>query len=255
MRNHEWCIYTYRHRKMFAYIAEKLIKNETHKAAILERAKWHDVDKLLMYLLLDQDVSQKHHVEIRKHHLEYKADPVTNIATEKCYIDYLETVIDYECSPYTKPDKPLNAYDFLKKLQSMELVDDNTANILYDIMHELGIDRSYSVLEDKEGMAYAESLNDISDLDVLNEVLEYLRAGMDDVYPWIEEQLKEQRELVIQEEYVVVHDSDGKEKKITRPAPFYAPDSEKAITAEEIILRIIRRKEAELKGENITKFD
>ena len=123
MKNFDWCAYTYKHRKMFVYIANKLIKDEEMKAAILERAKYHDVDKLLLYMFLDQDISQKHHVVTHKHHLECNE--------EKSYIDLLETVIDYECSPYTKPDKPLNAFDFLNKLLEMKLVSTESERYQY----------------------------------------------------------------------------------------------------------------------------
>lgn len=172
MKNLDWCIYTYKHRRMFVYIAKKLIKDEALLGSILERAKTHDVDKLLMYMSLDQRISQEHHVLIRPHHLECKA--------EKCYEDLLETVIDYECSPYTKPDKPLNAYDFLNKLLDMKLVEKDTADRLFSIMHELGIDSSYSVLDDTDGMAYARSLTGITEEMILEEIAGYKDPEIED---------------------------------------------------------------------------
>lgn len=185
MKNYDWCEYTYKHRRMFEYIAKKLIKNEESLANILERARWHDMDKLLMYQFLDQRLSQEHHVLIKPHHLEYKG--------ERSYYDLLETVIDYECSPYTKPDKPLNAYDFLNKLLDMKLVDQDVADKLFEIMHELGIDKSYSVIDDKEGMAYAQSLTGITAKMILQEIDDYKKAGKDDVSGWIKEQLSKFR--------------------------------------------------------------
>lgn len=167
MKNFDWCAYTYKHRKMFVYIANKLIKDEEMKAAILERAKYHDVDKLLLYMFLDQDISQKHHVVTHKHHLECNE--------EKSYIDLLETVIDCECSPYTKPDKPLNAFDFLNKLLEMKLVSTEIATRLFDIMHELGIDYSYSYTKDSEGVAYAQTIENVTEEMILLEVLDYVK--------------------------------------------------------------------------------
>lgn len=81
MKNFDWCVYTYKHRKMFVYIAKKLIKDKNILTQLLERAKWHDVDKILMYMYLDQRVSQEHHVLVRPHHLECKQ--------EKTYLDLL----------------------------------------------------------------------------------------------------------------------------------------------------------------------
>lgn len=173
MKNFDWCVYTYKHRKMFAFIADKLIKDEAAKQEILKRALWHDVDKLLMYSYLDQDESQKYHVKVNSHHLECDVP--------KTYIDYLETVIDYECSPYTKPDKPLNAYDFLKKLCEMKLVKDDVAATLFDIMHELNIDRSYNVVTDeegKEGMAYVKSLPEVTEEMINDEITAFLHWKM-----------------------------------------------------------------------------
>ena len=153
MKNLDWCIYTYKHRRMFVYIAKKLIKDEALLGSILERAKTHDVDKLIMYMSLDQRISQEHHVLIRPHHLECKV--------EKCYEDLLETVIDYECSPYTKPDKPLNAYDFLNKLLDMKLVEKDIADrdskikgyevsaMKHRIAHESGL--SYDAVDFLQG--------------------------------------------------------------------------------------------------------
>lgn len=40
-------------------------------------------------------------------------------------------------------------------------------------MHELGIDRSYSVLDDTEGMNYAESLQNITEEMILGELEGY----------------------------------------------------------------------------------
>lgn len=180
MKNFDWCVYTYKHRKMFAYIADKLIKNEYDKKQILERAKWHDVDKLLMYVFLDQDVSQKHHVLVRRHHLECQQP--------KTYIDYLETVIDYECSPYTKPDKPLNAFDFVQKLLDMKLIENEIAIILLDIMKTLGINRSYNVhvdTEGKEGLEYINSIGEVTEEMILQEIVSYVDANRDNELSWI----------------------------------------------------------------------
>lgn len=169
MKNFDWCAYTYRHRRAFKYIADKLIKDEKIKQEMFKRAKVHDMDKLVMYMFLDQYTSQRQHVLTKSHHLEYSG--------EHTYMDMLETVIDYECSPYTKPDKPLNAYDFANKLLEKELISVDVHRQLLDIMHELDIDSSYEVTDDVEGMAYMQSIGDITEEMILLEVMQYINEN------------------------------------------------------------------------------
>ena len=123
MKNLNWCIYTYRHRRAFEYCVNKLIHNPDLKEEMLRRAKVHDMDKMVMYLFLEQKEAQKIHMMHQPHHLE------NNLP--KTYEDLVETVIDYECAPYTKPDKPLNAYDFTNLLMQMKALDEKTgANLI-----------------------------------------------------------------------------------------------------------------------------
>lgn len=49
-------------------------------------------------------------------------------------MDYREMVIDWECARYTKPDKPLNAYDTLYYLYPQ------LESKILPILKELGID-------------------------------------------------------------------------------------------------------------------
>ena len=111
----QWCIYTYRHRKAFEYCVRKLIKEPALRDEMLRRARIHDMDKMIMYLFLDQKEAQEIHVKTMPHHLENQLP--------RTYEDYVETVIDYECAPYTKPDKPLNACDFTKLLLDRKVLD------------------------------------------------------------------------------------------------------------------------------------
>ena len=111
MKNYEWCVYTYKHRRAFEYVAKRLIKDDVLLEKILERGKMHDLDKQLLYLFLEWDDCVQYHITHRSHHPESGGN--------KTYEDYVEMVIDYECSPYTKPDKPLNAYDTLYKFYTL----------------------------------------------------------------------------------------------------------------------------------------
>ena len=115
MKNLNWCIYTYRHRRAFEYCVNKLIHDPDLKEEMLKRAKIHDMDKMVMYLFLEQKEAQKIHMMHQPHHLEN--------SLPRTYEDLVETIIDYECAPYTKPDKPLNAYDFTNLLMQMKVLD------------------------------------------------------------------------------------------------------------------------------------
>ena len=63
MKNMQWCIYTYRHRKAFEYCVRKLIKEPALRDEMLHRARVHDMDKMIMYLFLDQKEAQEIHVK------------------------------------------------------------------------------------------------------------------------------------------------------------------------------------------------
>lgn len=168
IRNFEWCVYTYRHRRAFVYVVNKLVKDAALKEEMLRRARVHDMDKMLMYLFWDQYESQKRHVEQQPHHLECKK--------QKTYHDLVETVIDYECAPYTKPDKPLNAYDFMNKLLEMQLIDTEVADKLLEIMHDFGIDSSYDTTKDVAGMEHVKAIGEVTEDMIWQEVIEYLFA-------------------------------------------------------------------------------
>ena len=102
MKNQEHIEYTYKHRKIVMYLANKYVKEE----AVLKQIQNHDIDKLFMYLFYNKkDVSALHR-KLSSHHEN---------EVEKNKADYIEMVLDWESARYTKPDKPLNAYDTLYK--------------------------------------------------------------------------------------------------------------------------------------------
>ena len=166
MKNYEWIKYTYRHRRAFEYCVKKLVKEPELRQEMLRRAEVHDMDKMIRYLLMSQEDAQKLHVQTKAHHLENDLP--------KSYEDLVETVIDYECAPYTKPDKPLNAYDFTKLLVEYKVLDENTAGKLFGIMNEFGIDCSADLTNDKEGMEYVNSCGDITEEMLYEEILCYI---------------------------------------------------------------------------------
>ena len=100
--------------------------------ALLEQIELHDLDKLYLYLFYDKSVVSRIHREQNPHH--------TN-ALEKTKLDYLEMVLDWESARYTKPDKPLNAYDTLYAYYP-EMED-----VILPILQEMGIAETNTLME------------------------------------------------------------------------------------------------------------
>ena len=171
MKNLEWCIYTYRHRRAFQYCVCKYIKEPSLRAEMLRRAKVHDMDKMIMYLFMNQKEAQERHVRTQKHHLE-------NDLPRTCE-DLVETVIDYECAPYTKPDKPLNAYDFTKLLLDRNVLDAETGGKLIAIMEKIGIANSTTYRDDAEGQKYIREFDKVTEEMIYEEILRYVNENPD----------------------------------------------------------------------------
>lgn len=136
--NMQYLQYTYQHRKAFAYMVEKLVKDPIDLAEMRNREKNHDMDKMVMYTVMDKKEASRLHRATSFHHL-------TN-GHKKTYYDLLEAVIDFECAALTKADKPLNAYDTVCEYGPKEypLYMDS----LMQIMDGLDIRKSYVVTPD-----------------------------------------------------------------------------------------------------------
>lgn len=89
--------YTIKHRKAFRTVEKELY----HKVSF--RGYIHDLDKVVLYFLLGKELTSKIHKNLARHHIK-------RAKTEK---DFKEMLVDWECARFTKPDKPLNAYDTL----------------------------------------------------------------------------------------------------------------------------------------------
>ena len=160
MKNFDYCKYTYLHRKAFLYCVNKLIIDEKDKVEMLERAKNHDLDKVLYYQFLPKKEASNLHRRICSHHMENDI--------KKTYYDYLEAIIDYECAGYTKPDKPLNAFDTINKYNP------TNKEKLLSILHDMGLDYSYTVTTDLVGIEYMKKYENVSEEDILKEVFSYI---------------------------------------------------------------------------------
>lgn len=112
--------YTWEHKKAFLKIEKELTGKNTLAGYL------HDVDKLIMIILTPLSLKKIHeiHRKYTKHHVNNRPKTKNNL---------IQMIIDWECARYTKPDKPLNAYETMKKFYP------ETEVYIYPILKELGI--------------------------------------------------------------------------------------------------------------------
>lgn len=158
MENLNYIEYTLKHRVALKCCIEKYC-NTSDKKKLLERAKIHDMDKVIMYLYMTKKEVNLIHRNGVRHHFN------SNIK-DYSRLDYLEMIFDWECARYTKEDKPLNAYDTLYKFYP-----EHEKEIL-PLLKELKLD--YSSLDfDKEILE--ETKNIVVDQEYIKkEINEYL---------------------------------------------------------------------------------
>lgn len=168
MRNFEYCQYTYRHRRAFEYVVQKLFEpGSAEYQEMMKRACAHDVDKLIMYQCGSKDEASKIHKSIASHHMSN--------TIPKSYYDKLEAVIDYECAGYTKPDKPLNAWDTIKRFQAMG-EDETLCTELLQICEEYGLTGSYRVTEtDTIGIHSLSIFSEVTEQMICDDIMSYFR--------------------------------------------------------------------------------
>lgn len=155
MKNIDKLIYTYKHRKIVLFLGKKYSNNEE----LLKQLTNHDLDKMFLLLFYDKDTVKKLHRSTSSHH--DNDIPKTNI-------DYMEMVLDWESARYTKPDKPLNAYDTLYKFYP------HLEKEILPILEEYGIAESTTNFE-QDILDYANSLTDINETDVKKELVYCLK--------------------------------------------------------------------------------
>ena len=151
MKNFEHIKYTYKHRKIVMLLAEKYFKDNQE---LLEQVKQHDLDKLYLYLFYDKKTVSRIHREQSTHHEN---------DLEKTYLDYVEMVLDWESARYTKPDKPLNAYETLVRFYPTMLEE------ISPILREMGIDKA-NLPMDSEILKVAEELDTVTEEDIIKEL-------------------------------------------------------------------------------------
>ena len=89
---------------------------------------------------------------------------------EKNKADYIEMVLDWESARYTKPDKPLNAYDTLYKYYpEME-------KEILPILKEFNIDKPNLPME-QDVVEYAEKIKNTKTEEIKQELINYIETA------------------------------------------------------------------------------
>lgn len=78
---------------------------------ISKRIMLHDIEKLVLYAIMDKKEASKLHRATSIHH----QNNFHLYEGKQAYNNRKESVLDYECARYTKSDKPLNAYSTIQK--------------------------------------------------------------------------------------------------------------------------------------------
>ena len=152
MKNFEHIKYTFKHRKIVMLLAEKYFGNNQE---LLDQVKAHDLDKMYMYLFYDKKDASNIHRDKTVHHEN---------ELEKTELDYIEMVLDWESARYTKPDKPLNAYDTLVNYYPQ------MTDVILPILKEMGIAES-GLEMDQDILGAAKQLDNTSEEDVVSELV------------------------------------------------------------------------------------
>lgn len=97
MNRFQAMLYTLKHKKAFLKVEKESLGKNTLRGYL------HDVDKLILYPILGKSRTHKLHRKYSRHHFD-------NIKTIQ---DKIQMLIDWESARYTKPDKPLSAFNFL----------------------------------------------------------------------------------------------------------------------------------------------
>lgn len=100
---YSYLTYTLRHKKAFLKLEKELLGKNTIRGYL------HDMDKVLLYVLFIFIKSKNLKERIQKFHKKYSR----HHKKARTYNDNVQTVIDWECSRFTKFDKPYNAYEYL----------------------------------------------------------------------------------------------------------------------------------------------
>lgn len=96
---------------------------------ISKRIILHDTEKLVLYTMMDSKSVSTLHRNYSIHH----SKNLLQGGPKAAMMNRRESIFDYECARYTKPDKPLNAYETIKKYFPSDFKDQE------NILREFGI--------------------------------------------------------------------------------------------------------------------
>lgn len=158
MNNFDKIIYTMKHKH-----ALELVANKYYGSKMMEQIKYHDMDKVLMMLFMDKELASTFHRLYANHH---------NDGNQKLQKqDLIEMILDWECARYTKPDKPLNAYDTLNKYYN------NLNDEVMPILIELKLDYKSLPFDYNDEIYLKVKDYNISEKEINNRILDYVNNG------------------------------------------------------------------------------
>lgn len=149
--------YTMMHRRAIRAIIEVYVL-DSDKEEMMKRYFNHDMDKVVMNLLnVSFNDIKRIHRENNQHHCI--------VGKKYDRYDYMEMIIDWESSRYTKSDKPYNAKNTLIKYYS-----DIYGDVM-PILREMGLDNDSDILDERVRRLID---YEIKDEDILHEIEEYI---------------------------------------------------------------------------------
>jgi hypothetical protein len=172
------------------FIRSKYLTNDTigtvRVADIIWRVMWHDVDKMVLYTLMDKKEASAIHKRLSRHHM-YGENISIN---RKEDLDIMEAILDYECSGFTKVDKPMNAYDTITKIMPGRGLPPELQGRMLDIMDVMGIRKeSYqNTPDDPEWQEFLKTCNEPTEQNITIEIYDYLSTVKGNSFDWFMKQ-------------------------------------------------------------------
>ena len=154
MKNFEKLVYTYKHRRVLDFLAKKYFDRED----LNERLKRHDMDKMYLLLFYEKKDIESFHRSMSTHH---------DNNLDKTELDYIEMILDWESARYTKEDKPLNAYDTMKKFYP------HLEDKLLPILKQVGLDKS-TLEKEEDVLQYTKTIENVTEEDIKEELINYI---------------------------------------------------------------------------------
>lgn len=166
MRNAEALRYSFEHRQAIAYVAQKRFGDDPMFPMLEKEIRFHDLDKMYLYTLVDKKSASAYHKATSHHHLE------NNHKMSK--LELMEAICDWECAAYTKPDKPNNAFDAIKRLKP------NHSGEMLTMLANYGMAYSYDISCDDDDWISWDGRREASEANIMKEIELYKETFPDD---------------------------------------------------------------------------